>query len=191
MSSVSLPLRRVALRAAGAAVLAAAVLVSAVSVLPATGSARAASSYNATDSAFASMMLAHHEDGVKLGQIAVKKGANSQVRRLGQGIVATQSAEAKTLAGMVGRFDTSKSTTPEIMARGAIDMARLKAAVAGEFDRTWLDVISAHHMGAIQMAQIEVRGGKNSGARSLAKRIVAKQRSELAQFNTLTRKLGG
>ena len=157
-----------------------------------TGPARAATTtYNATDAAFAAMMLPHHQGGVKLGQLAATKGTNPDVRRLGQSIAVTQARQAKTLQRMVRRLDTKPSMAPEVARRSELDMAKLQRLAGADFDRAWLDVISAHHMGAIMMASIETRGGRDASARNLARRIVREQRSELAQFNRLTVALGG
>lgn len=172
--------------------LAAVLAVALVAVVPLAGAGSSAKTYNSTDKAFAAMMLPHHEGGVELGRIAAEKGQNADVRRLGRQIVAAQTREAKTLRALIKRYRTSKATPPkEIRDRDDIDMQRLEAASGTDFDRTWLDVISAHHMSAIMMAQMEVRGGKNPDGRKLARKIIKAQREELAQFNALTRQLGG
>lgn len=152
--------------------------------------AASGSNFNGTDAAFAAMMLPHHQGGVKLGRLAASKGTTAQIRKLGRGIVSAQSREAKTLARMVKEFKTTPSTTKEIEQRAMMDMRTLSAASGSSFDRQWLNVISAHHMAAIQMAQMEQRGGTNSAAESLARKIIATQRHELAQFNTLSKRLG-
>lgn len=148
--------------------------------------------YNATDAAFAAMMLPHHEGGIRLGDTAAKKGDDSDVRRLGRAIESKQNREAGTLRRLVSRFRTKKAVPPtEMERRDAIDMTRLRVASGRAFDREWLNVISAHHSAAIQMAQIEVRGGRNQAARQLARQIVATQRRELGEFNRITTRLGG
>jgi uncharacterized protein (DUF305 family) len=145
---------------------------------------------NRTDAAFAALMLPHHEGGVKLGQMAAQKGVNAEIRQLGRQIVKAQTSEAKTLRRMVRQFKTTAAMAPEIERRDELDMLMLRSATGMEFDRMWLMVISGHHMSAIQMAQMETRGGRNTAARLLARRIVIEQRRELADFNTLTQKLG-
>lgn len=165
------------------------VLTMAISAAAVVQAAPKKSSYNRTDASFASMMLPHHEGGVELGAAAAMKGRNSDVRRLGKNIATTQRKEAGTLRALVRSFRTRVATTPEGRRREQLDTDKLKAATGTDFDRAWLDVISAHHMGAIQMAQMEVRGGRNAAARALARRIVETQRSELAQFNRLTAEL--
>ena len=166
-------------------------LTAALASLIPLGESQARTTNNSTDAAFASMMLPHHEGGVELGKLAAQKAQTAEIRAIGRSIVATQSRQAQTLRRMVRSFDTRAMVAPEAMERERIDMRRLRAASGLAFDKLWLDVISAHHMGAIQMGQMEARGGHNGEARSLARRIVSAQRRELNRFNGLSQELGG
>lgn len=172
--------------------LAAALAVISVLAFTAAMSQAKSANSNATDAAFAAMMLPHHEGGVELGDLAARKGSDASVRRLGRAIKSAQSREAKTLRRMIGQFATKKAKPPaEMMRRDAINMAHLRGVASVAFDLVWLDVISGHHAGAIQMAQIEIRGGRNAGALRLARQIVATQRRELGEFNRITDRLEG
>lgn len=64
-------------------------------------------------------------------------------------------------------------------------MMALKTASGAKFDKLWLDVISAHHSAAIQMAEIEKRAGKLPEAKRLSESITQSQSEELMRFNTL------
>ncbi len=141
--------------------------------------------FNATDAAFSSSMLPHHEAGVALGMVAAEKGVNPQIRQLGEAIVEEQSREAKTLERFMREFDAAPIMSAPIDQRGMMDMQALMQASGREFDRLWLDVISAHHGAAIQMAQIEAPGGASPEAKKLAQSIITSQSEELTQFNEL------
>lgn len=149
------------------------------------GSAAADRAYNQTDAAFAASMVHHHEGGVELGTLAAEKGVNPQVKQLGAGIVDEQERELKTLERLVRDTKTRPIMPAAIAARDKADMMALKSASGEEFDKLWLDVISAHHSAAIQMAEIEARGGKLPEATSLSKAIARSQSKELTQFNQL------
>lgn len=144
---------------------------------------------NQTDAAFAAAMLPHHQAGVKLGMLAAEKGINPQVRQLGKGIVEEQSRQAQTLTRLVRDFGAEEIPSPPIDQRGTMDMAALMQASDDEFDRLWLDVISAHHGAAIQMAQIESGGGQAPEAKKLAQSIIRSQSEELTQFNRLVEQM--
>ncbi len=173
------------------AVLATLVSATALSLSRDPGSAVAQSTgQNASDVVFARQMTPHHEGGVKLGRLAVDKGRDARVKRLGAGIVRIQKRELGTLKSLLSRFGARKLTFAPIMRRDAIDMARLERLSGAAFDAAWLDVISAHHAAAIQMAAMERSGGRLSRARSLSSAIVSVQSSELRQFNTIVSENG-
>lgn len=146
---------------------------------------------NGTDRQFVTLMTPHHEGGVELGRMAAEKGTDPRVVRLGRAIVKEQSAELVRLRSWATRLRVKPAMPAPIEERDMIDMQKLRATSGVEFDRMWLDVISAHHMAAIQMALIERAGGRYRPAVRLAASIVASQSAQLRQFNALTRELEG
>ncbi|WP_175903342.1 CopM family metallochaperone [Burkholderia seminalis] len=58
----------------------------------------------------------------------------------------------------------------------AMDAARY----TGDADRDFVAHMAPHHQGAIDMAQVELKYGKDPTLRQLASRIVAAQRDEIA-----------
>ncbi len=155
-----------------------------------SGGADADQSYNQTDEAFAANMLPHHEGGVKLGEMAVKKGVDPKVKSIGQDIVDAQTRESETLRRFLRDFGGVSPVMPApIEERDMMDMKKLEEASGQGFDRLWLEVIGGHHAAAIQMAEIEKTGGKSPQAKKLATSIVDTQSSELTQFNVLLKKM--
>jgi uncharacterized protein (DUF305 family) len=56
------------------------------------------------------------------------------------------------------------------------------APMTGDADRDFVAMMIPHHQGAIDMAQTELRHGKDPGLRRLATDIVAAQRKEIAMM---------
>ncbi|MGU7812098.1 CopM family metallochaperone [Burkholderia sp. AW49-1] len=54
------------------------------------------------------------------------------------------------------------------------------ARYTGDADRDFVSHMAPHHQGAIDMAQVELKYGKDPTLRQLATRIVAAQRDEIA-----------
>lgn len=54
------------------------------------------------------------------------------------------------------------------------------ARYTGDADRDFVSHMAPHHQGAIDMAQVELKYGKDPTLRKLASRIVAAQRDEIA-----------
>ena len=64
-------------------------------------------------------------------------------------------------------------------------MSRLCQATGAAFDRAFLQMMTAHHQGAIQMAQTELADGQNPEAKALAQKIITAQQGEITQMRTL------
>jgi uncharacterized protein (DUF305 family) len=65
------------------------------------------------------------------------------------------------------------------------DMAKLEVATGKDFDRQFLQMMIAHHKGAIQMAQVELTHGSNSDAKALAGRMIKEQQAEIAAMQKM------
>jgi uncharacterized protein (DUF305 family) len=70
------------------------------------------------------------------------------------------------------------------------EMAALESASGRDFDRMFLEMMTAHHRGAIEMARTEIEDGKYEPATSLADAIVEAQTSEIDEMETITASLG-
>ena len=65
------------------------------------------------------------------------------------------------------------------------DMAALEAATGAEASRLFLEQMTMHHEGAIEMAQDEVDNGQNSDAIAMAQTIIDTQTAEIATMQEL------
>jgi uncharacterized protein (DUF305 family) len=62
-------------------------------------------------------------------------------------------------------------------------MAGMEIRPTGDVDRDFAALMIAHHQGAIEMAQAELRHGGNELLRRMAQEIVVEQSSEIAAMN--------
>src|SRR3546814_19310625 len=69
------------------------------------------------------------------------------------------------------------------------DMAALEAATGAEASRLFLEQMTMHHEGAIEMAQDDVDNGQTADAVALAQTIVATQTAEIAETQDLPAQL--
>jgi len=67
------------------------------------------------------------------------------------------------------------------------DMAGLKKATGAEFDRQWLEMMTEHHEGAVEMAKTELAQGKDAEAKKLAQAIIDGQQQEITEMKDLLR----
>ncbi|MFE7203388.1 DUF305 domain-containing protein [Pseudonocardia alni] len=88
---------------------------------------------------------------------------------MGQGGMGQGGMDHGGMAGMM---------TPE-------QMGRLEQANGADFDRMFLEMMIAHHEGAVQMAQTELANGISPEAKALAQQIVDAQETEITEMREL------
>jgi uncharacterized protein (DUF305 family) len=74
-------------------------------------------------------------------------------------------------------------------------MAKMMAAMTvqptGDVDRDFVATMAPHHQGAIEMAQAELRYGRNQQLRRLAQEIIVEQTQEIAVMQMAVAKESG
>jgi uncharacterized protein (DUF305 family) len=55
----------------------------------------------------------------------------------------------------------------------------------GDADRDFLIMMIPHHQGAIDMAEVELKYGKNPETRAMAEKIIADQKREIAEMEKM------
>jgi uncharacterized protein (DUF305 family) len=156
--------------------------------------------HNAADITFAQQMIPHHQQAVAMAQLAADRATNGEVKQLAARIQRAQDPEitqmqmfltawgatAATPTGDPGGMHdmgATMSAMPGIMSDN--QMSQLRQATGAQFDRAFLQMMTAHHQGAIQMAQTELAAGQNPDAKALAQRIITAQQGEITQMRTL------
>jgi uncharacterized protein (DUF305 family) len=163
-------------------------------------SASQSAEFNDADVAFAQGMIVHHEGALEMAQMADGRAQNPQVLDLADRIEAAQDPEIKTMTGWLEDWDqpTSADESGGMDMEGGMDMggmnmdmSGLEAASGAEFDRMWLEMMTEHHRGAVDMAETEIADGQNADAIALAEEIVESQSAEIDEMETLLTELGG
>ena len=65
------------------------------------------------------------------------------------------------------------------------DMRRLDQAQGTEAARLYLEQMTTHHEGAVEMAREQVDTGQNPQAQALAQEVIDAQQAEIAQMRTM------
>ncbi|MEP7331687.1 MAG: DUF305 domain-containing protein [Terracoccus sp.] len=170
---------------------------------PAAPSPDAASGqHNAADVAFAAGMVPHHQQAVTMSQMAQKQATNAKVKSLAAEIQAAQGPEITTMTGWLTAWGQPAPTSGghDMSQMGGAGMGgmmtdeqmqQLSAASGSAFDRMWLQMMVAHHQGAVEMSGVELRDGKNADARKLAQQIIDAQKKEITVMNQLLPTIAG
>lgn len=144
--------------------------------------------YNALDTWYVQMMIPHHTQAVQLATLAVTRSDNPGIRAFADRIRAGQSAEIAVLEGWLQarglpRGDHDHQSMPGMQTEQAI--RELAAAKGSDFDRRFVEMMSDHHQGAIDMSTRVLTGGSDLAVEELATAIAAEQAIEISRLRDL------
>ena len=89
---------------------------------------------------------------------------------------AGQAQNAAQASGVNGSEELHKH-----MMKSASEMESM--AMTGDADHDFVTSMKKHHQHGIEMAQIQLKAGKNPQAKAFANKIIAAQKREIAQFD--------
>ncbi|MFG2401208.1 DUF305 domain-containing protein [Streptomyces lydicus] len=159
--------------------------------------------HNAADVAFAKGMIPHHRQAVEMAGLAATRAASSQVKELATTIRKAQDPEITTMSGWLAAWGEQvpgktsgtdhsgmtampgmdHSAMPGMM--GAKEMDALKKKSGKDFDASFLEMMVAHHRGALRMAGTEKAEGAYGPAKTLAESVIKGQSAEITRMNKL------
>lgn len=170
-----------------------------------------AQAHNAADVMFAQHMIPHHQQAIEMSDIILgKQGIDPRVTELATTIKAAQAPEIETMTGwlsqwgqpttmpgmempgmdMPGHSMPSGSMMPGMSGMGMgmmsqADMDALTNAQGVEASKLFLTGMIAHHQGAIDMANTEIKDGQFAAAIEMSKSIVTSQQQEIDQMKSI------
>lgn len=157
---------------------------------------------SASDIAFAQLMIAHHEQAIEMAELAAQRAGSAEVKALAGGVHDAQAPEIQQMEAWLdawhaprempgasdGSMDHSGMDMGGMSAAGmmsAEDMAALMDASGRDFDRMYLQMMIAHHQGAITMANEVLAETTDADVEQLAQSIVDAQTAEIDQMRQL------
>ena len=152
----------------------------------------ASSAHNDADVTFAQGMIPHHTQAVEMAQLVMDKGSSAEVKALAERIKAAQSPEIEQMRGWLTAWGAPESMgAMDMGGQGMMskdEMASFSALSGAALDRKFLETMTAHHEGAITMANVEQTTGKDTAAIALADAIVTSQQAEIKEMKALLAK---
>lgn len=141
---------------------------------------------NNADVAFAKGMLPHHEGAVDMAEIQLKFGKDETMRKLATDIIAAQEAEIEQMEDWLdANPDTEKQAYTQQMHQAYNDSMKsmqddmMQGILSEDPDMAFAKGMLPHHQGAVTMAEVQLKYGKNDQMRQLAQDIIKAQKSEI------------
>lgn len=128
---------------------------------------------------YLTQMLPHHQEAVAAAQ-QLRRSERPQMRRLGESIVTTQSAEIAKMKAWLDQWYPGRST-----AVGYRPMMRDLSTLSGDaLDEAFLQDMIRHHMGAIMMSQQLLMHGRaqHEQVAAFARTVRDTQHAEMFQM---------
>lgn len=159
----------------------------------------ASAQHNDADIAFVQGMIPHHAQAVAMAQMATAHASDQRVKELAGRIEQAQGPEIAQMRGFLAAWGVPESSggMPGMdhgqmgqngMSGGMMSdqqMQQMGQAQGAAFDRMFLQQMTQHHEGAVQMARTELSSGTNPEAKALAQRIIDAQQAEISEMKQL------
>ncbi|MCT9933410.1 DUF305 domain-containing protein [Planotetraspora sp. A-T 1434] len=157
-----------------------------------------APSANAADVRFVQDMIVHHRQALEMSALAPTRAASDEVRRMAARIAGAQGPEiaamirwlqqqGQPIPGPHAQHDEQQDDMHHGMPGMATpeELAALRAAGGAGFDRLYLRLMVAHHMGAITMAAEEMEKGSHITIQEMAQDISVSQAAEVNRMRRI------
>ena len=161
----------------------------------ASGAAEVSAEHNDADVAFAQTMIVHHRQAIDMADLAADRAANEEVKLLAEQISAAQGPEIQMMTGFLHAWDAEVPQGMQLGGMGGMggmpgamtpeQMGQLMASQGAGFDRMFLEMMTAHHSGAVEMARAEQAEGQNPQTLELAATIETDQTAEIEEMRQI------
>ncbi|MFC0532750.1 DUF305 domain-containing protein [Phytohabitans kaempferiae] len=146
--------------------------------------------YNQADAYFVRMMIPHHGQALEMAALAPDRAAHPQIRAVASRIVAAQKPEVEYLRTWLRDRDLTEEQSGHdhggMQGMQPPEAIRGLASLSGEaFDKMFVDMMVAHHEGAIAMATDVLTAGRDQRISELATGIAAEQSAEISRMRQI------
>lgn len=164
------------------------------SATDASPSVSAAAQFNDADVMFVQGMIPHHQQAVEMSSTLLKKSEITDgTTALAKQIQAAQQPEITTMESWLKTWGKTLDDGMGGMDHGSMgdgmatdtQMKAFEGAEGAAAEKMYLTMMTAHHQGAIKMAESELKDGTSPDAIQLAKNIATSQQAELTTMQEL------
>ena len=135
------------------------------------------------DIAYLSQMIAHHQAAVVMARQALGVAKMPDVKTNAQHVIDSQTKEITTMTAWLLKW---YGVAPDVKQQALVndDMkAMMSMPIAS--DSAYLEMMTPHHQGAIEMSQIAKSRSARPEIKQLAQQIIAAQTKEIADYHKM------
>lgn len=140
--------------------------------------------FNDVDRTFLRAMIPHHRQGIQMAELAADAGSE-EVRELAGKMVEDQRPEATEMEQLASEAGLSSvDLQPEPAKQRAMsDLVQDQQAMpAMMFDRSFVAQTITHHLGGIDLAEMQLAGGEHPRLRQMAQTMRDEQMEDVRRF---------
>ncbi|WP_405089652.1 DUF305 domain-containing protein [Micromonospora sp. NBC_01392] len=146
--------------------------------------------FNSLDVWYVRMMIPHHEQALEMATLAPDRAADPRIRAVADRIRAAQGPEVGVLRAWLSTRDLPAEVTGHDHAtmRGMQStqaVRQLAAARGAAFDRLFVQMMTAHHQGAVVMSTDLLRVGADQAMQEFANAVAVEQSAEITRMQAL------
>lgn len=137
--------------------------------------------FNQADVMFMNMMIIHHDQAIKMAELAPNRTDNENILELSRNISEAQRAENNQMAEWLRELGYQRPRDVHRMAGMASQsqIQELSNSEGSEFDQLFSDLMIRHHEGGINMAMSFSRRGKNTELVEMERQMIETQQNEI------------
>lgn len=135
---------------------------------------------------FLDTMSMHHKMAIEMAGLAATRADHAELKSMASKMIADQQQETAQMKAWREQWYPGKPEAMNMQMAGmpksmnGMSMDKLAAAKGENFDLMFIDMMSEHHKGAINMGQAAEPKLQHAQVKAFAKKIVAAQKEELA-----------
>ncbi|BCJ75200.1 hypothetical protein CS0771_47440 [Catellatospora sp. IY07-71] len=169
--------------------------------MPAIAQPSPTQQFNDADVQFLQQMIVHHQQALMMARMAAARAANADVKQLAGQIEQEQAPEIEQMSTWLQQWGKPVPSMGPGMAMPSMsppmghgmmpsmrpmpDMGPMQNMSGERFDQMFLQMMIAHHEGAIAMAKAELATGANPAVKQLAEKIQASQSAQIEQMRQM------
>lgn len=144
---------------------------------------------------FANTMIIHHQTAIDMSEVEIAKGSDAQIKAMAKNIITAQAAEIAQLRALIKNYkmpEVDMKTSEkhdELTKTMKTSMAAMNnMKMTGNADKDFVMMMMPHHESAVTMAKDELKHGKHSGLKKMAKKMIEDQNKEIDEFKSWSSK---